>query len=218
MRTDVGETEMDLGDAVRIGIGLGLGEKARPFGVSSQYHVDQGFRPGRRLLRHLANPPISRDLDRAFLRRQLTGDEVEQRALAGAVSPHETSASARRQAHRRAVEQRAVADPVGEVGYLEHCALVAEPGRRRQAVDGKCGRAYRRASATPAKEGIDDCHCPERAGRKGTARRSLSAFALSVPQRPTALPPLDQPSLSDLTCIAGQAAIACAQPAPLLEP
>ena len=67
MRADVGEPRLDLGDAMRIVRGLGLGEQARALGVGGEHDVDQAFRPARRLLREPPDARARRQADRAVL-------------------------------------------------------------------------------------------------------------------------------------------------------
>ena len=67
MRADVGEPRLDLGDAMRVGRGLGLGEQRGALGVGGEHDVEQAFRPARRLLRQPPDARARRHADRAVL-------------------------------------------------------------------------------------------------------------------------------------------------------
>ena len=88
--------------------------------VGGEHHLDQAFRPARRLLRHLADAGVLGQADRPALRPDLAGDQAEERGLAGAVRPDQADLGAVRQRHGGVVDQQALADPVGEVVDMQH--------------------------------------------------------------------------------------------------
>ena len=55
MRVDVVEALVDVGDAVRVGGVLGLGQQRRALGVGGEHPVDDALVAARRLLRHVAD-------------------------------------------------------------------------------------------------------------------------------------------------------------------
>ena len=120
MGIDIGQPRVDLGDAVRIVRGLGLGKQPFALVVGGKHHLDQAFRSARRLLRHLADARVPGQADRPALRPDLAGNQAEEGGLAGAVRPHQAGLGAVRQRHRGVVDQQAMADPVGEVVDVQH--------------------------------------------------------------------------------------------------
>ena len=68
--------------------------------IGGQHHLEQALRPVRRFLRQPADAASAADLDIAVLGRDLAGDHLEQRGLAGAVAPDQPDAGAGRDAGR----------------------------------------------------------------------------------------------------------------------
>ena len=126
MRADVGEPRLDLGDAVRVVRGLGLGQQRAALDVGLEHDLEQAFRAVRRFLRQPADAPARRQLDAAVLGRDVAGDHVEQRGLAGAVAADKADAGAGRDAGGGAFEQRAAGNADGEIVDDEHARLLAE--------------------------------------------------------------------------------------------
>ena len=73
MRADVGEPGLDLGDAMRIALGLGLGEQPRALGVGREHDIEEAFGAVRRLLRQPADAAARRERNLAVLGRDLAG-------------------------------------------------------------------------------------------------------------------------------------------------
>ena len=59
MGVDIGEPGLNVGDAVRIGRGLGLGEQGGALGIGGEHHLDQALRARRRFLRDLTDAGTS---------------------------------------------------------------------------------------------------------------------------------------------------------------
>ena len=77
MRVHIDEPGLDLGDAVRIVRGLGLGQQCAAFAVGLEHHLEQALWPVWRFLRQPADAPAWRLLDRAVLVAHVAGDHVE---------------------------------------------------------------------------------------------------------------------------------------------
>ena len=107
MRVDVGQPHVDLGDAVRVGRRLCLGQQRGALDVGLEHDLDQRLLGARRFLRHLADARVLRQADRAGLGREIAGDGLEQRRLAGAVAADEAGLGAGRQRQRGMVEKQA---------------------------------------------------------------------------------------------------------------
>ena len=126
MRADVGEPGLDLGDAVRVVRGLGFREQRVALAIGPEHDLEQAFRPVRRFLRQPADAPARRHFDVAVLGRDVAGDDVEQRRLAGAVAADQADAGAGRNAGGGVFEQRAAGDADGEIVDDEHARLLAD--------------------------------------------------------------------------------------------
>ena len=127
MRVDVGEPHVDLGDAVRVGGGLFLGQQRRALDVGLEHDLDQRLLGARRFLRHLADARVLRQADRAGLGLKVAGDGAEQRRLAGAVAADEPGLRARRQGQRGMVEEQASGDAERKVVDDQHGRAFALP-------------------------------------------------------------------------------------------
>ena len=132
---DVDEARLDVGDPLGVAGALGLGDQRRALGVGGEHEVDQRLGPAGRLLLDAAEPRVLRGRDRAGLGRQFAADQPEERRLAGAVAADEADPRAARQRRGRAVDQQALAEPVGEAVDMEHGRLLA-----RQASGFKVGK------------------------------------------------------------------------------
>ena len=128
MRVDIGKPHVDFGDAVRVGRRLVLGEQRRALDVGLEHDLDQRLLGARRFLRHLADAGVLRQADRAGFRREIAGDGLEQRRLAGAVAADKAGLRAGRQGQRGVVDEQAPGDA------------------QRKIVDGQHGRAFARDS------------------------------------------------------------------------
>ena len=134
MGINVGQAHLDIGDAGRVGGGFRLGEEGGPLGVGGKHDLDQAVLGAGRFLRHLADAGPLRHHDRAGFRREFTGDQLEQRRLAGAVRADESGLGAVDQRHGGIVEQEPGPDPVGEVVDVKHGDGVLP----RRSKKGKC--------------------------------------------------------------------------------
>ena len=214
MRADVGEPRLDLGDAVRVVRGLGLGEQARALGVGGEHDLDQAFRAARRFLRQPADARARRHARSSPCSSgELAGDGAEQRGLADAVAADEPDARAVRDARGGAVEQQAAGNADREVVENEH-ARVLWPAARglASATSLRCAVAamLRDPGADRATEqGGRSCAFPDArrrciarcrgAGFSG-ARRPRAAAASPRPRStPRAAPQRSFKSVVDLT-------------------
>ena len=89
MGIDIAEPLVDSGNAMRIGCGLGLGEKRCALQILGEHPPDECLRPTRRLLRDMADFQSALDGDRSIVRREIADDELEECRLAGTVAPDE---------------------------------------------------------------------------------------------------------------------------------
>src|SRR5262249_47397293 len=101
------------------------------FGTEADSEKELGIAPDR----------LAEHVDRSFARLQLTGDELHERRLAGAVRP-EQAGDAGRHGHRHVVEADALAVPLGQVirdddvllGGDRH-AMTSTPRTRRSRIN-----------------------------------------------------------------------------------
>ncbi len=143
---DVLQPGLHLGDAMRVGRGLGLGHERRALRVGVEHGLQHGRLRGRHLLRHAADAGALRQHDLARVGGQLAPDQAEKRGLAGAVAPHQTDLVPGRDRRRRPVEQHAPRDGVVELGDLQHGAALARPAG---GVNRRFPRAPRAARGAP---------------------------------------------------------------------
>ena len=106
VRVDVGEPHVDVGDPVRVGRGLGLGQQRGALGVGRQHRFEHRQVGRRRFLRHAADAGPLVDLDRAAVEGQLALDQLEQRGLARAVLADKARSWRRRAAPQLAPSNR----------------------------------------------------------------------------------------------------------------
>ena len=118
---------MDLGDAVRVGGMLGLGDQRRALGVGGEHRVDQAVARRRRLLRDAADARPPRHLDLAGVERQFAADQPEQRGLAAAVAADEADLVPGRDRRGGIVEQTLALEREADVADRQHRADVARP-------------------------------------------------------------------------------------------
>ena len=134
MGLDVGKPGMDLGDTIRIGRGPGFGGQRGQLGIRSQHGVEQALGPAGRLLRDGSDAGPAEHRHLAVIRGNLSGDQAEQRGLAGPVAPDQADLPSLGHRDRGVIEKRPSADPVGKAVDLEHGAA-ARPrtvGSRRE--------------------------------------------------------------------------------------
>jgi hypothetical protein len=144
---DVGEPCMDVGDAVRIGGMLGLGQQGGALAVGHQDGVYQALRPRRGLLRHHADASAVGQRDIAGIGMQLARDQLQQRRLAGAVAADQPGMVPGRQCQVGAVQQHPPAYAVGQVLDRQHGGAYSTTARSRKRkaifVSGRRGGARR---------------------------------------------------------------------------
>ena len=92
----------------------------RALDVGLEHDLDQRLLGARRFLRDLADARVLGQADRAGLGREVAGDGVEQRRLAGAVAADEAGLRAGRQGQRGMVEQQASGDAERKVVDDQH--------------------------------------------------------------------------------------------------
>ena len=120
MRINIGQPRLDIGDAVGVGGGFGLGQEARPLGIRRQYEIDDGNRSAGRFLLHTAHAHARLDTDIAALRRGFSAYQPEQGGFAGAIAPDKAHLRLCRQEERCLIEQDAPFNTVGEVVDVQH--------------------------------------------------------------------------------------------------
>ena len=132
VRAHIGEPGLDFGDAVRIVGGLGLGQQRVALDVGLEHHLEQALRTVRGFLRQPPDAPARRQFHAAVLGRDVTGDDVEQRGLAGAVAADQSDAGARRNACAGALQQRTAGNANGEIVDDKHYAPFGRAWRTTQ--------------------------------------------------------------------------------------
>ena len=137
MRADIGETGLDLGNAMGILRGLGFRHQPVALGVGRQHDFDQALRAAGCFLGQPPNAPAWRHLHLAVLARDVAGDHAEQRGLAGAVAPDQADAAAGRDARGRAFQKSAAGNADGEVVDDKHARLLAERAARSKLASGQ---------------------------------------------------------------------------------
>ncbi len=98
MRADVGEAGLDLGDAMRIGCRLGLGQERVALRIGLEHDLDQALGPVRRFLREPPDAGARRQCELAVIERDVARDGAKQRGLADAVASDQADPRAVRNA------------------------------------------------------------------------------------------------------------------------
>ena len=134
----------DLGDAVGVGRGLGLGQKRGAFCVGFEHGIEKRGPGAGYLLGDAADPGLAGDGDIARFKRKFAPDQAEERGLAGAVPADESHLVAVGNRGRGALEQGAAFDGEAYVLDPEHGAGFGAPRRRRQSwlAPGRLRREY----------------------------------------------------------------------------
>ena len=117
---DIGEPCIDLRDPVGIGHRLCFLEQGGALGVGRQHDVEYGNIARRRFLRYGADARLLDQIDAAAVDGNMPLDQMKQGGLAGAVLADKAGLAAGRQRHRRALEQFAALDAIGEVVDSQH--------------------------------------------------------------------------------------------------
>ena len=81
---------MNFGDTCRISRRFGFLQQSQSLFIRFQHDLDQRFLCAGGFLRHLTDTGVFRDGNIAGIRRQFTGNHLEQGRLAGAVTPDKT--------------------------------------------------------------------------------------------------------------------------------
>ena len=125
MRADVGEPRLDLGDAVRVVRGLGLGEKPRALGIGREHDLDQAV-PGPFGASCASRPMRARDGIAIGPCSSGSSPRIARNSVVLPVPlrPIEADARAVRNARRGAVEQQASGDAQREVVDDEHAGVL----------------------------------------------------------------------------------------------
>ena len=134
MGVNVGKPGMDLGNTIRIGRGPGFGGQCGQLGIRRQHGVEQALRPAGRLLSDGSDAGPAEHRHLAVIRGNLSGDQAEQRGLAGPVASDQADLPSLGHGNRGVIEKHPPADPVGKAADLEHGAA-ARPrtaGSRRE--------------------------------------------------------------------------------------
>ena len=92
---DIGQTGMDVGDAMRIICGFGFGHQFGAFHIGGQNGVQQGHLVAGHFLTDAANARAGGQGDGAGFRRNIPTDQVEQRGFTRAIAPDQAHFVAR---------------------------------------------------------------------------------------------------------------------------
>src|SRR5688572_18481280 len=113
-----------------MGIVLGFGTFKQPcsLDIGLEHDVDQGFRAVGCFLGQPSDAISRWHLDIAVLSGDVSGDDIKERALAGAVTADEADAGAVRDAHRCALDQQPAGNPDREIVDDKHGALYGRGG------------------------------------------------------------------------------------------
>ena len=127
------EPLVDVADAVKLARLLGLRQQHAALAIGGEHRVQWSRGAARRLLRQIADARVARRLDRAAIRFDHPGDELQERRFAGAVAANETDAAAPDGNRRRGlVEHELVAETQGEPGQCQHRPGDSKPRARCQ--------------------------------------------------------------------------------------
>ena len=134
MRANVGQTGLDLGDAMRISRGLGLAQQRVALRIGLEHDLDQAFGTVRRLLRKPPDAGARRQRELAMLDRHVARNGAKQRGLADTVTPDQADPRAIRNARGGAFQQQLAGNPQGDVIDHEHARYLAEAAARRNRI------------------------------------------------------------------------------------
>ena len=118
---DIGKPRLDVGDAVRVGCGLGLmrADAARSRSPARTVSIRLSWPPGASCatvpMLAWRGTPIDPGLGAEFAQ-----DQLQQGGFADAVAPDEADLVAFGKRHSGVVQEQAAADPVGEVIDMQH--------------------------------------------------------------------------------------------------
>ena len=128
MRVHVGKAGLDVGDAVRVRGGFGLGGEGLEFSIACHHGLEQGFGPTRCLLGHRSDPGIAGQGDGTGLQWELPQDQLEERRLADAIAADDAHLVAFRHCDGGVFQQQTAADPVGQSIDVQHGARLVAAG------------------------------------------------------------------------------------------
>ncbi len=123
MGGNVREPRLDLGNAMGVALGRRRNDEVRALGVGRQHNIEKAFGAIRSFLCQPADSAARRQHHLASFRRDLSGNDPQQRGLACTVAADKPDPGASRQGGGRAVQQGASADLAGDVVETEHAAL-----------------------------------------------------------------------------------------------
>ena len=120
VRADVGEANLDFGNAMRVGRGFSLCQQIVALAVGGQHPFDKRRVASWRFLRHMADARALGQADPAVVGCEIAGDELQQGGLAGAIAADETDLVAGGDRRRRRIENEPAFDAKGDVVDVEH--------------------------------------------------------------------------------------------------
>ena len=123
MGANVREPRLNLGNSMGVALGRCRKDEARALGVGREHDIQKAFVAIRSLLRQPADPAAHRQLHIASFRRDLSGDDPQQRGFSCAVAADKADPGTSRQSGSCMIQQRASADLAGDVVEAEHAAL-----------------------------------------------------------------------------------------------
>ena len=135
MGVDVDQPGVQLGDAMRIGRGVGLGEQVGALAVGRDDGLQQVHRAARRLLRDGRDARPAAQLDVSVVRLDPAGDQAQERRFARAVGADEADPVADRHDGAGALQEDASGDAACYVVNSKHGAGVIARGRQCEKPD-----------------------------------------------------------------------------------
>jgi hypothetical protein len=131
MGADVGKPGLDLGDAMRIGCRLGLGQQRVALRIGLEHDLDQAFGTIRRFLREPPDAGARGQRELAVIDRHIARNGAKECRLADAVAPDQANPRAVWNARGGAFQQQLAGDPQCHVIDHEHARYLADPTARR---------------------------------------------------------------------------------------
>ena len=110
--------------------------------IGLEHDLEQALGSVRRFLREPSDAPARRDLNVALLGRDIAGDDVEQRGLAGAVTADQADPRAGRNAGGSSFQQYSTGNADSEIVNDEHAAPFGRPRGARQPLGNRASSPF----------------------------------------------------------------------------